>query len=162
MSPAELDALCAKVRDFVEGFAIPREDMSRGHDIEWLDAVTRELRVEARARGLELPQLAPEHGGLGLNWVECVRVFGEAGRSFLGAGALGCAAPDQPNIDTLLRIASPAQRGRWLPPLLDGRVRSGFSMTEPAPGVGSDPRMIRTTARRVAGGWVLGGHKWFS
>jgi len=162
VSPAELDALCAKVRAFVEECAIPREDMSRGHDIEWLDDVTRELRTQARARGLVLPQLAPEHGGLGLNWVECVRVFGEAGRSFLGAGALGCAAPDQPNIDTLLRIASPAQRGRWLPPLLDGRVRSGFSMTEPAPGVGSDPRMIRTTARRVAGGWVLDGHKWFS
>lgn len=162
MSPAELDALCAKVRAFVEECAIPREDMSRGHDLEWLDDVTRELRVEARARGLVFPQLAPEHGGLGLNWVECVRVFGEAGRSFLGAGALGCAAPDQPNVDTMLRIASPAQRARWLAPLLEGRVRSGFSMTEPAPGVGSDPRMIRTTARRVAGGWVLDGHKWFS
>lgn len=158
----DLDALVARVRDFVETCAIPREDMARAHDVDWLDAVTRELRAEADRRGLSLPQLPRDRGGLGLSWVDCVRVFGEAGRSFLGAGALGCAAPDQPNVDTLLRIATPAQQRRWLDPLLAGRVRSAFSMTEPAPGVGSDPRMIRTTARRVPGGWRLDGHKWFS
>lgn len=167
MNELELDALCGRVREFVEQCAIPREDMARAHDVAWLDAVTKELRVEAQARGLALPQLPRERGGLGLGWVDCVRVFGEAGRSFLGAGALGCAAPDQPNVDTLLRIATPSQQRRWLDPLLAGRVRSAFSMTEPAPGVGSDPRMIRTTARRVVNrdgsrSWVLDGHKWFS
>lgn len=163
---AGLDALCARVRAFVDDCAIPREDMSRAHDIGWLDAVTGELRAEARARGLAYPQLAKSDGGLGLSWADCVRVFGEAGRSFLASGALGCAAPDQPNIDTLLRIASPALRARWLAPLLAGEIRSAFAMTEPAPGVGSDPRMITTIARRVTdsigSGWVLDGHKWFA
>jgi acyl-CoA dehydrogenase len=159
---AALDALVARVRAFVEECAIPREDMARAHDVAWLDAVTRELRVEAGRRGLILPQLPRDRGGLGLNWVDCVRVFEEAGRSFLAAGALGCAAPDQPNVDTLLRIATPAQQARWLAPLLAGEVRSAFSMTEPAPGVGSDPRMIRSSARKVPGGWQLDGHKWFS
>lgn len=161
-SDSRLDALITRVRAFVEECAIPREDLSRAHDIAWLDAVTRELRAEAAKRGLVLPQLPKARGGLGLSWVECVRVFGEAGRSFLGVGALGCTAPDQPNVDTLLRIATHAQQQRWLAPLLAGQARSAFSMTEPTPGAGSDPRMITTTARRVSDGWALDGHKWFS
>ena len=76
-----LDALIARVRTFVEECAIPREDMARSHDVDWLDAVTRELRAEADRRGLSLPQLPRERGGLGLTWVECVSIFGEAGRS---------------------------------------------------------------------------------
>ncbi len=161
LSPTELDALCTKVRQFVDEVVIPREDMSIAHDIDALDRVTRELRAQATARGLVPPQLDPSLGGLGLSWRECARVFEQAGRSVLGPGALGCAAPDQPNIDTLLHLASPAQRERWLGPLVRGEIRSAFAMTEPAPGVGSDPRMIRTTARRDGDGWVLDGHKWF-
>ncbi|MGD9942322.1 MAG: acyl-CoA dehydrogenase family protein [Burkholderiaceae bacterium] len=161
--PAEqLDALCARVRSFIDDCVIPREDMSRGHDVEWLDAVTGELRVEAAARGLVAPQLPREAGGLGLCWEDCARVFEECGRSFLGAGALGCAAPDQPNIDTLMHLAAPSQRDRWLAPLMAGEIRSAFAMTEPAPGVGSDPRMISTCARRDGDDWVLDGHKWFA
>ena len=74
----------------------------------------------------------------------------QAGRSLLGPGAMGCAAPDQPNIDTLLHLASPGQREGWLAPLLRGEIRSTFAMTEPAPGVGSDPRMISTRSSLVA------------
>ncbi len=166
-SPINLQTLCERVRAFIDECAIPLEDMSRAHDIEWLDDVTKTLRAQAQERGLVLPQLPRDRGGLGLTWVECVSVFAEAGRSFLGAGALGCAAPDQPNVDTLLRIATPQQQARWLDPMLAGQIRSAFSMTEPAPGVGSDPRMIMTTARRGRGssgepGWILDGHKWFS
>ena len=158
----ELEGLRARVRAFIDECAIPREDMMRAHDVAWLDAVTRELRPIAQARGIALPQLPVADGGLGLCWQDCAQVFEEAGRSFLGAGALGCAAPDQPNIDTLLRLATPAQRERWLGPLVRGEIRSAFAMTEPAPGVGSDPRMVRTTARRDGEGWVLDGHKWFA
>jgi acyl-CoA dehydrogenase len=150
------------VRAFIDECALPAEDLSRAHDVAWLDEVTRTLRAQAAARGLELPQLPREEGGLGLNWQDCARVFEEAGRSFLGAGALGCAAPDQPNIDTLRHLATPEQRAQWLEPLVRGQIRSAFSMTEPAPGVGSDPRMVLTTARRDGDGWVLDGHKWFS
>ncbi len=162
LSPTELDALCARVRAFIDECAIPREDMARAQDIAWLDAVTKDLRREAERRGLVSPQLPPPLGGLGLNWHDCARVFEVAGRSFLGAGALGCAAPDQPNIDTLLHLATPLQRDRWLAPLMAGEVRSAFAMTEPAPGVGSDPRMLSTRARRDGDGWILDGHKWFA
>jgi acyl-CoA dehydrogenase len=159
---AELDALCARVRTFVDEVVIPREDLSRGHDVAWLDTVTRALRAEAGARGLVAPQLPVEAGGLGLCWQDCARVFEECGRSVLGAGALGCQAPDQPNIDTLMHLAAPSQRERWLDPLMAGEIRSAFAMTEPAPGVGSDPRMLSTRARRDGDGWVLDGHKWFA
>ena len=155
---AELDALCARVREFVDDAVIPHAAWRRGHD----DATTRELRAQAHRRGLVAPQLAVEHGGLGLCWQDCARVFEEAGRSVLGAGALGCQAPDQPNIDTLLQLAAPSQRERWLAPLMAGEIRSAFAMTEPAPGVGSDPRMLSTRARRDGDGWVLDGHKWFA
>ena len=159
---AELDALCERVRAFVDECAIPAEDLSRGHDVAWLDATTRTLRAEARRRGLVPPQLPPEVGGLGLCWQDCARVFEELGRSFVAAGAMGCQAPDQPNIDTLLHLAAPSQRERWLAPLMAGEIRSAFAMTEPAPGVGSDPRMLSTRARRDGDHWVLDGHKWFA
>jgi acyl-CoA dehydrogenase len=159
---AELDALCERLREFIDEQVIPREDLARGHDVGWLDAVTRELRAQARARGLIAPQLPLEAGGMGLCWQDCARVFEVCGRSFLGAGALGCAAPDQPNIDTLMHLAAPSQRERWLAPLMAGEIRSAFAMTEPAPGVGSDPRLLSTRARRDGDDWVLDGHKWFA
>jgi acyl-CoA dehydrogenase len=158
----ELDALCARVRRFIDEECIPREDFSKAHDIDWLDQVTRELRPKAQAQGLIAPQLPREVGGMGLNWQDCARVFEVCGRSFLGANALGCAAPDQPNIETLHVLGTPEQKARWLGPLMRGEIRSAFAMTEPAPGVGSDPRMLSTRAERDGDGWIINGHKWFS
>ena len=162
LPPHELDALCQRVRHFIDEEAIPREDMSKSHDIAWLDDVTRVLRAKAQAQGLIAPQLPKDAGGMGLNWQDCARVFEVCGRSFLGAGAMGCAAPDQPNIDTLMHLAAPSQKAKWLGPLMAGEIRSAFAMTEPAPGVGSDPRMLSTRARRDGDDWVLDGHKWFT
>ncbi|WP_460073026.1 acyl-CoA dehydrogenase family protein [Streptomyces sp. YKOK-I1] len=75
--------------------------------------------------------------------------------------ALHCAAPDEGNMLLLERVADAAQRDRFLKPLAAGDVRSCFAMTEPAPGAGSDPSQLTTTAHRTAGGWVLEGRKWF-
>jgi acyl-CoA dehydrogenase len=74
---------------------------------------------------------------------------------------MNCAAPDQPNMISLLRQGTPRQRRDYLEPLAAGKLRSCFAMTEPAPGAGSDPSMLRTGARRRDGGWVIDGHKWF-
>jgi acyl-CoA dehydrogenase len=161
LSPGALDALCAKTRRFIDEQVIPCEKPSLAHDVRGIDRVVAELRPEARALGIAAPQLPVEHGGLGLSWQECARVFEEAGRSLLGAPVLGCGAPDQPNIDTLLQVAGERHRERWLAPLIRGEIRSCFAMTEPEPGVGSDPRMVATTARRDGDGWVIDGHKWF-
>jgi acyl-CoA dehydrogenase len=162
LSPDELDALCTRVRRFVDEVVIPRERTEDAHDLAAVDALLEELRPRARSEGLFGLQLPVELGGLGLNYSECARVFEQAGRGFFSASVLGCGAPDQPNIDTLLQVAGPAHRERWLRPLTEGRIRSSFAMTEPAPGVGSDPRMIRTTATRDGDHWVINGHKWFA
>ena len=160
-SPAEFDALIQTLRAFVENDIIPREDLKTAHDGEAVQRIAGELRLSAAALGLGAPRGAPADGGLGLSWEECCTYLEQAGRSFLGPATLQCAPPGQPDIAALEQLASPAQRERYLVPLQRGAQRSCFAMTEPAPGAGSDPRMLRTTARRVADGWVLDGHKWF-
>ena len=160
-SPAEFDTLIQTLRAFVENDIIPREDLKTAHDGEAVQRIAGELRLSAAALGLGAPRGAPADGGLGLSWEECCTYLEQAGRSFLGPATLQCAPPGQPDIAALEQLASPAQRERYLVPLQRGAQRSCFAMTEPAPGAGSDPRMLRTTARRVADGWVLDGHKWF-
>ena len=160
-SGERLAALRQAVRRFVEEEAIPREDPALAHDVGQLAAVTRELQQRARAAGIHAPQLPPELGGLGLGWRERADILEEAGRSFLGPGALNCAPPDQPNMINLVQLGTPEQKAKYLLPLVRGEIRSCFAMTEPAPGAGSDPAMLRTEARRSNGKWVINGRKWF-
>lgn len=154
-------SLRERLKHFIENEAIPHEDPALAHDVEALDGVIRELRKSARASGLYAPQLPRELGGLGLSWQERAAFLEEAGRSFLGPGALNCAPPDQPNMINLLRNGTSEQRRRYLLPLIEGSMRSCFAMTEPAPGAGSDPGMLKTRAVRHGGGWRINGHKWF-
>lgn len=156
-----LAALRAAVRTFVDTQAIPAESPALAHDVAALDQALASLRGAARQAGIYLPQLPEAYGGLGLSWSERAVVLEEAGRSFLAPGAMNCAPPDQPNMISLLRCGTEAQKQRYLVPLAAGALRSCFAMTEPAPGAGSDPAMLQTTARRVDGGWRLDGHKWF-
>lgn len=161
ISPSEAASLRDRLQHFIETEAIPREDPALAHDVERLDAVIRDLQEKARAAQLYTPQLPRELGGLGLNWQERAAVLEEAGRSFLGPGALNCAPPDQPNMINLLRNGTEDQQKRYLMPLIAGQIRSCFAMTEPAPGAGSDPGMLKTTAVRTGKGWRINGHKWF-
>ena len=129
---------------------------------------TPELRSEllalGRRAGLLSPHVGREWGGLGLDHRAQAVVFETAGYSPLGPVALNCFAPDEANMHLLERVATPEQQERWLRPLAAGDIRSCFMMTEPAPGAGSDPSMLKTTARRAAGGnrgdFVIDGEKW--
>jgi acyl-CoA dehydrogenase len=156
-----LPDLRERVRRFVEDEAIPRERAELAHDVAALDAAIGELRGKARAAGIYAPQLPPELGGLALSWRDRSAILEEAGRSFLGAGALNCAPPDQPNMINLLHDGTPAQQAKYLVPVARGEIRSCFAMTEPEPGAGSDPGMLRTTAERRGNRWVINGRKWF-
>ena len=88
-------------------------------------------------------------------------IYEEAARSVFGALALNCMAPDDGNMNLLSRTGTPAQKEWWLRPIVEGKVKSAFAMTEPAPGGGSDPGMIRTSAEKKNGKWVIKGRKWF-
>lgn len=156
-----LPDLCARVRRFVDEVAIPAESPAIARDVAALDRCVAQLRARAKEAGLYAPQLPVQWGGLGLGWRALAEVLEEAGRSFLGPAALNCAAPDQPNMLTLLRLGNAAQQERFLAPLVRGEQRACFAMTEPAPGAGSDPSMLRTRAERRGSRWVLNGHKQF-
>ncbi|KYF55400.1 acyl-CoA dehydrogenase [Sorangium cellulosum] len=160
--PPDLADLRGRVRAFVEAHVIPNEasilEEDRGRRKDTLTA----LRERARAEGLFVPHLPVEHGGLGLGVMGMCALFREMGRSPVGAACFNCDAPDQGNMDLLLKAASPAIRARYLAPLARAEISSGFSMTEPAPGAGADPSNLRTRATRSDGGWVIDGHKWYT
>jgi acyl-CoA dehydrogenase len=158
---SEAAEIAGLVRAFVDEEALPRE--REGFDEHGVRADVRaQLQEKARAAGVFAPTAPTEFGGLGLDVRGQTLVLEAAGRSLLGPQALNCAAPDEGNIHMLDVIATPVQRVRYLEPLATGRHRSCFSMTEPAPGAGSDPTMLRTTATKVDGGWRIDGHKWFT
>lgn len=155
---AQLEALRDGTRAFVRDVVIPAESLAG--DGEPDEALRRSLQTAAREAGVFAPTVPVELGGLGLGLYAQSLVLEEAGYSLLGPLALNCAAPDEGNLHLLAVVTTPAQRERYLEPLASGDVRSCFAMSEPAPGAGSDPRMLRTTARRVDGGWVIDGVKW--
>lgn len=158
--PAAVEELRDRTTEFVRDEVIPAEHRDRSqHGLD--DALRAELQDAARAAGLFAPQVSSELGGLGLDVRAQAVILEEAGYSILGPQALNCAAPDEGNMHLLARIASPVQQERYLAPLAAGELRSCFAMTEPAPGAGSDPSMLRTTARAVDGGWSISGRKWF-
>jgi acyl-CoA dehydrogenase len=119
------------------------------------------LRAKVKAAGLWAPQMPRELGGLGLSVSGMAACYETMGRSIFGPVAFNCAAPDDGNMILLARIGTAEQKRRWLMPILEGRVRSAFVMTEPMPGAGSDPSAMRTRAVRKGDRWVVEGHKWF-
>ncbi len=160
-TPDEFGALIDNVRDFISTEVIAREDLKTAHDGNEVRRLAQELNAMAQARGLGAPRGRKEDGGLALSWTECCAYLEQAGRSFLGPLALGCAPPTQPDVFALESLATPAQREHYLLPLRRGERASCFAMSEPAPGVGSDPRMLSTSAQRTKDGWTINGHKWF-
>jgi len=119
------------------------------------------LRAQARADGLWALQMPRALGGQGLSMVGLAACYEEMNRSIFGPVTFNAAAPDDGNMRVLAKVARPDQQARWLQPIIDGRVRSSFVMTEPHPGSGSDPSMMRTTATRRGDKWVIEGRKWF-
>ena len=150
-----------RTREFVAREVVPIEREVLGSGPVSPETVD-DLRERAREYGVYGPHLPETYGGLGLDFRDMLPVFEAAGRSLLGGHALNVQAPDEGNMNTLELVGTDEQKERWLAPLARGELRSGFSMTEPAPGGGSDPKMIRTTARKDGDEWVIDGHKWWT
>jgi acyl-CoA dehydrogenase len=158
--PPEITDLAHRVKTFVVEKVIPYEKDPRWTSHGPTDELRRELNELARQAGVLAPHAPEEFGGRKLSHIGRAAVFTAAGYSMLGPIALHCAAPDEGNIHLLDVIARPDQRARYLKPLATGAVRSCFCMTEPAPGAGSDPGQLQTTARRDGNTWVIDGEKW--
>ena len=159
--PADLRDLQARIRAFIAAEIIPLERDPRCTPHGPTEDLKRALNDKARAAGLLSPHVAREYGGLALSHIGRAVAFEEAGYSPLGPVALNVAAPDEGNMHLLEAVATPAQKERWLRPLAAATIRSCFCMTEPAPGSGSDPSMLATTATRDGDHFLINGGKWF-
>jgi acyl-CoA dehydrogenase len=162
LSP-EIEDIRVRTRRFIEEHVLPLEADPASYDDHEnirLDLL-RTVQAKAKAERLWAPQAPTEYGGLALPIVGWAAMYEEANRSIFGPVCLNCSAPDDGNMNLLARVGTQEQKDRWLAPIVDGRARSSFAMTEPAPGGGSDPGMIRTRAEKQGGKWVIHGHKWF-
>jgi acyl-CoA dehydrogenase len=157
----KLEGLRDRTRSFIRDQVIPFEKDPRQNEHGPDEGLRKELMELARKAGLLTPHASVEMGGLGLSHVEKAIIFEEAGYSSLGPTAMNIHAPDEGNIHLLEEIASPEQKERWLRPLVAGKIRSCFAMTEPAPGAGSDPSMLMTTAIEDGEDYLINGQKWF-
>ena len=162
LSP-EIEDYRRRVHAFVEAHILPLEADPASFDAHEniAEAPLARVRAAVKEAGLWSLSMPKERGGQGLSIVGMAACYEEMNRSIFGPVCFNAAAPDDGNMILLNKVATPAQKERWLQPIVDGRVRSAFAMTEPAPGGGSDPTMIRTRAEKRGDRWVISGHKWF-
>jgi len=155
-------AIAARVEAFVRETVVPYErDPRRDHHGAPTDELVMEMREKARAAGVLTPHILDD--GSHLNQRETAVVLIKSGLSPLGPLACNTMAPDEGNMYLLGKEGSPELKKRFLKPMVEGRVRSAFFMTEPADegGAGSDPSMMQTTCRPDGNHWVVSGRKTF-
>ncbi|GAA3969903.1 acyl-CoA dehydrogenase [Thermobifida alba] len=162
LSPKAKDYL-ANLQEFMDEHVYPAEPVyhawrrAAGPDNHELPPVMEDLKAEARRRGL-WNLFLPDVGGLSV--LDYAPLAELTGRSSLAPQALNCSAPDTGNMEVLHMFGTPEQRKRWLEPLLDGRIRSAFAMTEPDV-ASSDATNICTSIVRDGDEYVINGRKWW-
>ncbi|PZU51035.1 MAG: acyl-CoA dehydrogenase [Sphingomonas sp.] len=162
VGPERTAEIAARVEAFVRDVVAPYEaDPRRDHHGAPTDALIEELKQLAREARVLTPHILPD--GSHLSQRETAIVLERTGLSPLGPLACNTAAPDEGNMFLLGRVGSPEIRERFLKPLVEGRARSAFFMTEPAGegGAGSDPSMMKTVCRKDGNHWVVNGRKAF-
>ncbi len=126
---------------------------------------SKELRLaiqeKVKQKGLWAPHLPQEFGGMGLSFMQHAYMNEVLAYSPGASSLFGVVAPNSGNQKILVKYGTPEQHEKWLRPLTEGRMQSGFSMTEPD-NAGSDPRSITTRAELDGDEWVINGHKWFT
>jgi acyl-CoA dehydrogenase len=159
----QIEQYRVRIRGFVEENLLPLEsDPSTYDEHENIrEDLLQTLRAKARSQGLWCLQMPADVGGAGLPTVGMAACYEEMNRSLFGPVVFNSAAPDDGNMMVLYKVGTEEQKRRWLQPIVDGKVRSAFAMTEPSPGGGSDPTMIRTTAEKKGDRWIVNGRKWF-
>ncbi len=158
-----------RVTAFMDAHVYPAEarfeaemDAFRAAGNPWQPApVIEELKSKAKAAGLWNLFLPESRYGAGLTNLEYAPLAEIMGRSHIGSEPFNCSAPDTGNMETLVRYATPEQQQRWLTPLLDGTIRSGFAMTEPDV-ASSDATNIQARIERDGDHYVINARKWWT
>jgi acyl-CoA dehydrogenase len=168
---AKTSEYAAKLQAFMDKEVFPAEavyehqrtELNAAGKPHGVPAVVEELKVKARAQGLWnlfLPHSHDPHHGLSVTeYATLAEITGWSPE--LAPEAINCAAPDTGNMELLDMFATDAQKKVWLEPLLDGRIRSGFAMTEPDV-ASSDARNIQTSIVKAGGEYVINGTKWWT
>jgi acyl-CoA dehydrogenase len=154
--------VASRVEAFMDEVVIPREREALRTGEPVTEDELEEFWEMAKQRDLFAPQVPEEYGGQGLDFRDMLPSFEQVGRSLLGALSIRANAPQEGNMHTLEMVGTEAQKEEWLRPLVQGEISSGFSMTEPMDGGGSDPKMLKTTAVKDGDEWVINGHKWWT
>ncbi len=142
--------------------AVYRDQMEASGDPHFYPPILDDLKASARSIGLWNLFLPDDESGAGLSVLEYAPLAEITGWSpSMAPEAINCAAPDTGNMEILHMFGSPEQKEQWLAPLLDGEIRSCFSMTEPAV-ASSDATNIQTEMRREDDEYIINGRKWFS
>ena len=158
--------LMGQLERFLEEHVYPAErvyeqQVHASGDPHFEPPVMREMRAKAKALGLWNLFFPDREYGAGLTNLEYAPLCEIMGRSPLAPRAFNCAAPDTGHMEILAEFGTPEQKQRWLQPLLEGEIRSCFSMTEPEVS-GADPTGLRTSAVRDGDEYVINGHKWYT
>jgi len=162
---ARAEDVCGRMWDFMREHVFPAESVyeqwraERGHDDHEHPPVLEDLKAEARTRGL-WNLFHHELGGLSnLEYASVAEIMGWS--PSIAPEATNCGAPDTGNMETIHMFGTPELKQRWLEPLLNGEIRSGFAMTEPEV-ASSDARNIQTSIVRDGDDYVINGRKWWT
>ena len=159
--PEKIKIITDMIDDFVDKELIPIEHEFLNKDFRTMLPVLEQKRQMVKQMELWAPNHPKEYGGMGLDLVDHGFVSESLGRSPLGHYVFGCQAPDAGNIEILYIHGTPEQKETYLKPLVDGKIRSCFSMTE-VELPGSNPIMMETTAVKDGDDYVINGQKWYS
>ena len=159
--PDKIKAITDMIDEFVDKELIPMEREFLGKDFRAMLPALQEKREMVKKMELWAPNHPKEYGGMGLNLVEHAFVSESLGRTPIGHYVFGCQAPDAGNIEILHLHGTEDQKEKYLRPLVEGKIRSCFSMTE-VEMPGSNPVMMETTAVKDGDDYVINGQKWYS
>src|SRR5215469_6638830 len=162
---AKVTALQEKLQGFMDDHIYPNEaryaeEIAKGDRWE-PSAIVEELKVRAKAAGLWNLFLPESEHGAGLSNLDYAPLCEIMGRVYWASEVFNCSAPDTGNMEVIARYGTAAQKRKWLEPLLDGRIRSCFAMTEPAV-ASSDATNVASTITRDGDHYVINGHKWWA
>ena len=161
MNHKELVKLKKDIQSFLihEVYPLEKKVLTEGYNNS-LEMIEKK-RDKVKSLGYWIPQISKKYGGMGLSLIEFSEISSILGSSPIGLYLFNCQAPDAGNMEILIEYGTNYQKDKFLKPLLDGKIRSCFSMTEPNH-AGSNPVFMSTTAIKKNDSYIINGRKWYT